>query len=234
MNLNKQKFTIPHQLKLLILVALSSMLWTSSMAQEGEEYNKFSLEISGGLHIPVAPSDMVKTGDYVGLQQIQLSGRYMLNTQYGFRAFYAYNRFDADEVGTGENEGEDLYNTFNRVGIEGIVDLGDLFNMNQRFLDRNNILVHAGAGFTFSKPSTSKKGNTDHMGFLVAGITPQRKISSRVALFADVSYVINFKQHNSYSGIRFEDKDAKMGGFGNLSIGLIVYLGSEKEHGDWY
>ncbi len=234
MLLRKKKLNFPHQLRLLFLLALSTMLGTASWAQDDKEYNRISLEVSGGVHFPVAPNDGISTSDYIGLQQFQLGGRYMLNTKYGFRVFYAYNRFDAGDVGTGKYEGEDLYNTFNRVGVEGIVDLGDVLNMDQRFLDRNNILVHAGGGFIFSKPSTSIKGNTDHMGFLIAGIAPQRKISSRVAIFADLSYIINFKQHNTYSGIRFEDKDAKMGGFGSLSLGLILYLGSDKEHADWY
>lgn len=221
-----------HQLRLLILVVLVSMLWTSGRAQDDQGYNKFSIEVSGGIHFPMSPTEGINTSDYIGFQQFQASVRYMLNKKYGLRVYYAVNRFDGGDVGTGEYEGEDLFNTFNRIGGEAVVNLGSLFNMSQRFLDNNNLLFHGGAGLTFSSPATTS--NVDRMGNITVGLTPQRKVSKRVAVFADVSYVANFKQHTRYNGIPFDNKEYVVGGFATVSIGLTVYLGSEKEHADWY
>lgn|SRR5690554_592371 len=224
-----------HQLRLLILVAFSFMLGTSVSAQGLKDFNKFSVEVSGGMHIPVTPTDMVEIGDYSGFPQFEGAVRYMISPMFGLRAYFGINKFDAGEEGSGRYyEHTDLYNTFTRIGIEGVVNLGDLFKMSPRFVEKNGILFHAGAGLTFSKPSTIN-GKADRMGTITLGITPQRKVSERVSIFLDASYIINPKQHYSYSGILMSDDYAsQVGGYANLSIGLSVYLGSHSEHADWY
>lgn len=224
-----------HQMRLLILVVFSFMLGTSVSAQGLKNFNKFSIEVSGGMHIPVTPTDLLDDGDYSGFQQFQASARYMISPMFGLKAYFGFNKFDAGEEGSGRYyELTDLNNTFTRVGIEGVVNLGDLFNMSPRFVEKNGILFHAGAGLTFSSPSTIQ-GKVDRMGTVTVGITPQRKLSERFSLFLDASYIINPKQHYSYSGILMSDDYAsQVGGFASFSIGLMVYLGSESSHADWY
>lgn len=224
-----------HQMRLLILVVFSLILSTSVSSQGLNDFNKFSIEVSGGMHIPITPTDLIDDGDYSGFQQFQASARYMISPMFGIKAHFGTNKFDAGEEGSGRYyEQTDLNNTFTRVGIEGVVNLGDLFNMSPRFVAKNGILFHAGAGLTFSSPSTIQ-GKVDRMGTVIVGITPQRKLSERFSIFLDASYIINPKQHYSYSGILMSDDYAsQVGGYVNLNIGLAVYLGSQKEHADWY
>src|SRR5690554_443521 len=222
-----------HQMRLLILVVFSFMLGTSVSAQGLKNFNKFSIEVSGGMHIPVTPTDLLDDGDYSGFQQFQASARYMISPMFGLKAYFGTNKFDAGEIGEDRHQGKDLHNLFTRIGIEGVVNLGDLFNMSPRFVEKNGILFHAGAGLTFSSPSTIQ--GVDRMGTVTVGITPQRKLSERFSIFLDASYIINPKQHYSYSGeLMSSDFASQVGGFASFSIGLMVYLGSESSHADWY
>lgn len=222
------------KLKLPILMIFSILIWTQSTSQALQDFNKFSLEISGGIHIPITPTDhMDNESAYIGFNQFEASGRYMISPEFGLKAYLGFNRFDGGEVGTGEHEGVDLYNSFTRIGVEGVVNLGDLLNFNPRFSKKNAILFQAGAGLTFSKSATSE-GNVDRMGIITVGVKPQRKINERFALFLDLSYVVNLRQHQSFSGVRFDDMNSVVGGFSNLGIGIAFYLGSNKEHADWF
>lgn len=222
------------QLKLPLLLILSILVWTPGSSQTIQDFNKLSLEISGGIHIPITPTDhMVNKSNYIGFKQFEASGRYMISPMFGLKAYLGFNRFDGGEVGTGDYDGVDLHNTFTRIGVEGVVNLGDLFNFNPQFSKKNAFLFQAGAGLTFSKAATSE-GNVDRMGIITVGLKPQRKLTERFALFLDLSYVVNLKQHQSFSGIRFDDKKSVVGGFANLGVGLAFYLGSNKEHADWY
>ena len=222
-----------HQLQLFILVVFSLILSTSVFGQRLNDFNKFSIEVSGGMHIPVTPNDFIEDSDYSGFQQFQASARYMISPMFGLKAYFGTNKFDAGEIGEDRHQGKDLHNLFTRIGIEGVVNLGDLFNMSPRFVAKNGILFHAGAGLTFSSPSTIQ--GVDRMGTVTVGITPQRKLSERFSIFLDASYIINPKQHYSYSGeLMSSDFASQVGGYVNLNIGLAVYLGSQKEHADWY
>src|SRR5690554_1484666 len=222
-----------HQLQLFILVVFSLILSTSVFGQRLNDFNKFSIEVSGGMHIPVTPNDFIEDSDYSGFQQFQASARYMISPMFGLKAYFGTNKFDAGEIGEDRHQGKDLHNLFTRIGIEGVVNLGDLFNMSPRFVAKNGILFHAGAGLTFSSPSTIQ--GVDRMGTVTFGITPQRKLSERFSIFLDASYIINPKQHYSYSGeLMSSDFASQVGGYVNLNIGLAVYLGSQKEHADWY
>lgn len=221
-------------LKFFGLIVSSMIFCTSVSAQQLRDYNKLSVDVAGGLHIPVKGIEEINTSDYVGFNQFEAGVRYMLNLKFGLRAFYAINRFDGGKSGPGRQGNEiDYHNTFTRVGIEGVANIGDIFKMNPRFLDKNGILAHAGAGLTYSAPA-DRPGKTDRMGILVFGITPQRKLSERFAVFANVEYVVNLKQHYTFSGLRFVHKDAEVGGFMSIGLGLTYYIGGNKEHSDWY
>lgn len=221
-------------LKFFGFIIFSMVLSSSVSAQALRDYNKFSVDVAGGLHIPVQGTAEITSSEYMGFNQFEAGIRYMLNMKFGLRAFFAMNKFDGGKSGPGREGNEiDYHNTFTRVGVEGVANLGDLFKMNPRFLDKNGILARAGAGLTYSAPA-DRPGKTDRMGILVFGITPQRKLSERFAIFANLDYVVNLKQHYTFSGLRFEHKDSEVGGFMNINVGLTYYIGGNKEHSDWY
>ncbi len=67
---------------------------------------------------------------------------------------------------------------------------------------------------------------------VVSGITPQFNLGSRLTLFVDYSYVINFKQDMSYD---FQTRLSGKGVGGNLhsiTIGLNFILGKKYNYGN--
>lgn len=220
-----------------IFALIFSFQKSFAQAEAADKFNQLSIEVGGGMHIPVSPSDFINTKDYIGFKQIEVSARYMFNKKYGLNAFFAMNRFEGGETGIfPKNQIEqeiDLYNTFTRIGLEGVANIGYLLKLNPRFLEKNAVLGYLGAGLTFSSPST--QNGLDRMGIITLGVRPQRKISERLAVFGEWSYVMNLRQHYSYSGILFnENQEAKIGSFMNIQIGLVYYLGEHKHHADWY
>lgn len=214
------------------------LMFSSASAQALKDYNRFSFEISGGIHIPVTPTDGINASDYTGFKQFQAGARYMFNPKIGAKVFIATNRFDNGDRGPDVYGNEiDYHNTFTRIGIEAVTNLGDLLNMSPRFTEKNGVLLHGGAGLTYSSPS-QVSGKVDRMGILVFGITPQRKLSRSFAIFADLIYVANLKQHYGYNGVSLTPAGSSMkavvGGFMSVNFGLTYYIGTNDEHADWY
>lgn len=195
------------------------------ISQEIEpSYNRFSLEATTGIHIPFSPDDFISRSDYISFGQFQVSARYMITQKYGIKAHYAYNGFR-------DKNDKNLKNDYHRLGLEGVVNIGKLLDVNYRIREKIGLLAHSGAGLTLSKPNT---GGTDRIGNFLVGLTGEVKLSERFTLLGDFTYVVNFKQHHSYNGVPLPNSEPTTGGYGNISIGLMYALGGKKIHADWY
>ncbi len=189
-------------------------------------FNRWSAEISTGLHVPLAPNDGVSRSKYIAFKQFQLSGRYMFSKRVGVKGHYAFNRFSNPD-----NSDEAV--SFNRFGVEGVVNVGRLLNVDFHIREKFGLLFHTGVGVTLSNPTGTT--GTDRMGNILAGFTGQFRLSNEIALTGDMTYVHNVKQHYGYAGNNlFAGESGQSGGFVNVSIGLIFSLGEERYHADWY
>ncbi|MAP80954.1 MAG: hypothetical protein CL526_07675 [Aequorivita sp.] len=208
---------------LFVLVLLFSSI---NLFSQGSAYNRFSAEITTGVHVPLSPNDGVSRSNYVGFRQFQLSGRYMFNTKFGIKGHYGYNSFvNTDDKDFGVN--------YNRVGLEGVLNVGRLLNVNFHIRETFGLLFHTGVGVTLSNPTTIT--GTDRMGNIMAGFTGQIKINNDISLAGDMTYFRTIKQHYGYAGNNlFAGKSGVSGGFVNVSIGLIFNIGEERHHADWY
>lgn len=190
-------------------------------------YNQWSIEAQTGYHIPAAPNDFVKLGDYDGaFKQFQGGIRYMINDTYGIRANYSFLNFENPDIAGGGVK-------YNRVTLGGVANLWKVGNVQGEFRKTFGLLFHLDAGVTFANPSTVT--GTDHIGNIVGGLMPQVKISRNFAVFADVAYQVNLKQHYAYNGVLIDPSyEHKTGGLFNFSIGLTYYFGGKANHADWY
>ncbi len=194
-------------------------------AQE-KKYNHWSAELSTGIHVPLAPGDGISRKKYIAFKQFELAGRYMFNEKLGLKAHYAFNRFE-------NPDNTQMGISMSRIGLEGVVNVGQLLDVDYRIREHIGLLFHTGLGVTFAKPSSVS--GTDHMGNILVGFTGQIKLNDRFVLLGDMTYVNNVKQHYGYNGeVLTPDLDTKPGGFVNVSIGLIYNIGQEKYHADWY
>ncbi|NGX84765.1 hypothetical protein [Aequorivita sp. KMM 9714] len=215
-------------IKLLSIAAFLIIGITATAQKADRQYNNWSIEAQTGYHIPLAPNRFVDLGDYDGaFKQFQAGARYMITDTYGVRAHYSFLNF--------ENPSEFVEGgvKFNRVAIEGVANVWKFAKVKGEFKENIGLLFHLGAGVTFANPSGSK--GTDHIGNIIVGFTPQFRITDNFALFADVSYIANLKQHYSLGGdLLYPDYKHETGGLVNLSVGVNVSFGDREEHADWY
>ncbi|WP_310993540.1 hypothetical protein [Aequorivita marina] len=211
----------------ILSIAAFLFIGMSVSAQKYERpYNQWSLEVQTGYHLPVAPSDDVKLGDYSGaFQQFKGGIRYMVNDTYGIKAHYSFLSFENSDL-PGDYK-------FNSVAIEGVANLWKVGNVKGDFKKTFGLLFHLGAGVTFANPSGSK--GTDHVGNILGGFMPQVKLSKNFTVFADLAFQTNLKQHYAYDGGLIDRSyEHKTGGLFNFSIGLTYSFGKKDNHADWY
>src|SRR5690606_37980909 len=155
---------------------------TLAVSAQTDKFNRFSGEFTTGIHVPLAPNDGISRSKYIGFKQFQLAGRYMFTEKFGLKGHYAFNRFSS-------SADSDMGMTFNRVGLEGVANVGKLLNVGFHLRERFGLLFHAGAGLTFANPSNVS--GTDHIGNILVGFTGQIKLDNDFTLLGDLTYVSN-------------------------------------------
>lgn len=190
----------------------------------GKPYNRLSLEASGGLQVPFARENNYSRLDFLDFKEFQVAARYMFNPKWGLRAYFGYNRF------TNSNKGLSM----KRIGGEGVLNISNIAeNESAAPILRNfRLLGHVGGGLGFDKSLISGRRGTDKVLNIQLGLTALYKLNNRFALSGDITYVHSFKMFYDFNGT--EIKDEGSGGFGMFNIGLVYYLGGNKDHADWY
>lgn len=199
---------------------------STSLLFSQSQTNKISFDISFGYNKALNPYRNNLNSDFSGLKHVELGVRYMFTEKVGLRLNYANDRFKNDADGQfGSN--------FSRVGVDAVYNAGKAIGLDFATRSTVGLLAHVGVGYTRLKPIY--QDNSEQIGALVLGITPQLKLSERVALFGDVSYNANFKQHYRYDGsLISSDYKSTVGSHVTASVGLMFYLGENKYHSDWY
>lgn len=200
------------------------LLFAAAVSAQEIGYNRFSVEVSTGIHIPNSPKNDISNSDFVAFNQFQVAGRYMFSEKFGAKGHFAYNHFINSN---NSNEGVGA----SRMGLEGVMNVGKVLNINYRIREKVGLLLHAGAGITFANPIS--EGGVERMGNLMGGLTAQVKLSKRFALMADATYVANLSQHYDFNGAALNPK-TNSGGFLNVSLGLSYTFGTYGIHADWY
>lgn len=202
-----------------ILSALPSFSQNNAM-------NRLSFDIAGGYNQAIHPYRKDLHSNFNQLQHVELGARYMFTEKIGIRLNYANDRF--------KNFADGVYGVnFSRVGVDAVYNLGRTVGLDVASRSTLGLLTHVGVGYTRLKPIRQEK--SEQIGALVLGITPQVKLTERIAFFLDLSYDANFKQHYSYDGALIsEDYKPTVGTHYTAALGFSFYLGEEKYHADWY
>ena len=203
----------------LVLVFLCSFL---SFGQE--KWNSFSIEGGYGY---VSPSNLYGSeftkGDFSGFNHFDVGFRYMINPTFGLKLNYGRDGFSKGKAG----------NTFNSINLSAVYNVGSLFNLNYISYEQVGLLARVGFGVTIAEPKNFNK--YERIGTATIGLTPQFKVSERLSVYGDLAYAIRFKQHYGFDGkLLNADYAPEVGKTTVVSFGLIVYLGKQKRHADWY
>ena len=157
-----------------------------SYTQE-KELNRFSFETAFGLSKPLSPKENsgYDVDAFSGFRHFEMGLRYMMNQDYGFKLGYAYDKFQHEDL-------TNLSVHYHKISGEMVFNLSHILNFHFNRKRNFQIQSHAGIGVTFAKPSSIK--NKEHIGNFIVGITPQVKLTNRIALITDLSYNFIFKQ----------------------------------------
>lgn len=231
-----------------VLIALASFSSLFSQEETKEEavdsqtYNRWTLEATAGQGKGIRPyqKDYFSSkanGLFGGVQanSYSLAARYMFSPLFGVRGRFGYDDLQ-NQNGTDSKEFRLIMLSFRP---EGVVNLNRLFKV-EKELGRFGMLLHMGldvSQVTSETPNVIENNNnngvSEYNGGITVGLTPQFRVSKRLALTVDVTYLNNFRQHFNWDGSYSEGQNNLNGQYISSSVGLSYSFGDDKMHGDW-
>ena len=215
--------------KLMIALVLAATVssvnaQTETKTTTENDYNKWSIELAGGVNKPQRP---MTSGYFTATPSpyiIDLGARYMFNNKFGLKADFGYNSFE------GKNSSASFDTKYYRADIQAVANLGRIMNF-ETWTNTIGLLGHA--GFGLSQLEDKNSSLKDKMGNFMAGVTGQIKLSNRIALTGDFTTILNANQNIAFDAA----STASSRGFGGIlfngTVGVTVYLGKNAKHADW-
>ena len=204
---------------------ITSILATSlSFSQEKNDANKFSIDFNFGLNKP-SSSNTTGYSYKLNMYHTDFGLRYMLNNKCGIKLDVGIDNFKSSI--TNYN-----YNTnYLRFSLQGIVNAGSVIGFNN---SKIGLLLHGGAGSgSLGNNKIGVGKGIDDMINVIVGITPQFRVSNKIALNLDLSYISNIYQDHRFDYKSRSNSRGFDGNFFNVSVGLSFYLGKNEKHFDW-
>lgn len=189
-------------------------------------YNKWSIEVAGGLNKPQRPfSAKEYYTSFPSPFTVDLGVRYMFNNKFGLKADVGYNSF------TDGGSSASFDSKYYRFDLQAVANLGRIMNF-ETWTKTIGLLGHAGFGLAQLENKNLHKN--DNIGNFMAGVTGQIRLSDRFALTGDLSTILNATQDATFDGV-YRNKTER--GFSGIiftgTVGLNYYLGKQTKHADW-
>ncbi|MFV8368706.1 OmpA family protein [Flavobacterium sp. LB2R40] len=206
------------------MTTLSAQTENVESASTGNDFNKWSVELAGGLNKPMRPMTAGYRTAVTSAYVTDLGVRYMFNNKFGLKADFGYNSFKEGENSIGFDS------QYYRADLQAVANLGRIMSF-ETWTNTLGLLGHAGFGLGFGE--SDNFSGTDRMGNFIAGVTGQIKLSNRIALTGDFTTILNAKQNRTFDGASTIGSPGFGGVLFNGTVGLTVYLGKNEKHADW-
>ena len=167
------------------IFSIGLLAFIGVQAQETAGYNKWSVDLNGGVNKPITPLTSGYTTSTPSLWGANLGVRYMFNNKFGIRLGGGYDSF-SEKKDTPKFDSR-IWN----VNLQGYANLARVLGFEDWTSDLG-VLVHAGGGY--SQLRSDNFTGKDQMLFLTGGVTPQVRLSNRIALLLDASLYLNARQ----------------------------------------
>lgn len=235
-----------------IIITLFTVSITFSQNDDNRTYfnandsiNKWSIEIAAGQSTGLNPySDgyySTSPNQFFGSPQINsfnLGFRRMFSPMFGLKGKFGYEIIKPSP----NSQSLPFEMQVSSFGLETVVNASRLFKMDD-VLGRWGLLLHGGfivermtskTENSIFSPLDHGKDLTEYNGGVVLGATPQYRISNKLALFFDLAFVNNFRQHLAWDGAYSESKNNLSGQLISATFGISFSLGVKNStHGDW-
>lgn len=224
-------------LKILLVFAMGHNLVVAQEEHKSIDFNKWSLELNLGQNKPDKPfaegyysSDPDTYFKFAGVNHLDFGVRYMFNPYFGAKLDFGYDIMQNQSSTTSLPFETKQY----RLGLQGIVNASRLLKF-ETFTGRFGLLFHGGLQVSQLAPQKGiNKGVTEDNGGLIIGLTPQFRLTNRLLLTGNFSYLRNVRQHLNWDGSTSVLSNNLSGSLYNVSLGVTVYLGKHDKHADWF
>lgn len=203
-------------------------------------YDRFSIEVMLGYHVPLSPGNNIHKFDYAGFKHFDIGGRFMFDDMFGIKGNYVFDRFE-------NRHDRDMGNTYHRIGAEAVVNLLKAFDTHQYYLEKYAILIHGGIGLTLAYPDSRKVSSNsglnlfkndrnERLGSLIFGITPTMRLNETIALALDMTMNSGTAQQYGYNGnpVFADFHEKTIGTYMTFSVGLHFSIGQNRRQADYY
>ncbi|WP_026703711.1 OmpA family protein [Flavobacterium soli] len=197
---------------------------TPSTENNASDYNKWSIELNGGVNKFQRPATSGYFQSTPSPWNADFGVRYMFNNKFGLKLDAGYYSF------TGKDESMDFDTHLYRTDLQLVANVGRVLGF-ETWTGRVGLLAHGGFGYAQLK--SDNHDFTDKMGNFMVGLTPQLRLSNRVALTGDFTTLLTVSQDRTFDGASPVGGRGFQGILFQGSLGLTVYLGSNEKHADW-
>lgn len=201
------------------------MATTSTKPSVDQEFNKWSIELNGGVNKPTRAMTPGYTTESANFFHGDLGVRYMFNPKFGLKLDVGYDQFKE------KKNTPDFESRYVRASLQGVVNVGRALNF-ETWTNTIGLLAHGGFGVSQISTETGF-GGQDYMAHGIAGLTGQIRLSNRVALTGDLTGIVNGRQNWNFDGMGNTTTGSFDGVLLNASVGLTFYLGKNQKHADW-
>lgn len=228
-------------ISLLSFAPIFSQTDESSDEQQSSGFNRWTIEANAGQSVGLNPYTEGYSSSEPGkvfnfdFNNFGLGARYMISPKFGIKADVNYDLFkNAEDSKKFEVE---QY----RIGLQGVINASRLLGIEEN-LRRFGLLIHGGANFIMLSPKLdtgydnglySNAGLTEKKFGIMIGVSPQFRVTNKMAINLDLTSVNNYRQHLAWDGHFADSSNNLFGQMINLTFGINYSLGPNEVHGDW-
>jgi OOP family OmpA-OmpF porin len=204
--------------------------------QSNNEYNKWSVEVNIGNNKPIKPfsKGYYTSADNIPikfpvLNHFDIGVRRMFSTKFGLKLDVGSDIIE-NQKGT---DSKPFHSQQNIASLQMVYNLGKVLGF-EGFTNRFGLLTHFGIQVSqFNGKRENGKKVTEYNGGVIFGLTPQVKLSDRLAVSGDFSFLTNTRQHLNWDGNSSAVNGNLTGNINYFKLGLTYYWGKNEKHADW-
>lgn len=205
------------------------LIATTAMAQITKPtYNRWSIDANVGGNTAIGHFTPTYRSAIFNLPTAEIGVRYMFNSYFGLDLSMATDGFK------NAKDTPKFKSSIGRLNLQGNINLGNALNFYE-FTEKFTIFLHGGVGIgNIDSSSFSLPFGKDKIGMIVMGLSPEIKISRKLAFVADASFLPLVKNHTAFDkGSSDQPHIPFKGQYFTYTAGLTYYLGSYDQHADW-